>query len=95
MLLIWSQPVFAQKDTLTREQTRALMSQINIDTIRILREHGEKACKCLDSLKLKNKDTKQISTEIAECIDKETFLYQSILEANRSMKNGNLNTSST
>ncbi len=80
---------FAQNDTLSREQTKDLMSQINIDSTKLLREYAEKACKCIDSISLQKKNHKQISVEVAECIEKETLLYMPVMEIINSIKNGN------
>lgn len=84
---------FSQNDTtvLSREQTKALLSQITVDTNQVLRNYATKACLCIDSIPMSQKDDKEKSAAIATCIDRETILYQSIMEINRSMIDGNLN----
>ena len=93
LVLFISYQSSAQKDTtvLSREQTKDLMKLINLDTAKILRDHAIKACACIDSISMDQKDYKEKSAAIAECIDKETIIYQSLMEINRSMKDGNLN----
>ena len=86
LLLFLYQQSFAQKDTLTREDTRGLISQFNLDTVRVLNEFGNKACTCIGSIKMKKKDDKQIAAEIAKCIDKQIIPFQSIMGVNRAMK---------
>jgi len=80
-----------QSLALSREATKNLMSQINIDTASMLRDYGEKACDCIASIKVKKKDEKEIAADIAKCIDKQTLLFQSIMEMNRAMKEGTFN----
>jgi tetratricopeptide (TPR) repeat protein len=82
---------FAQKDTLTAHQTKDLLSQIGFDSASILSKYAQDACTCIDSITVGKKDHKQISTDIAACIDRQTILYQSIVEISRAMKEGNLN----
>ena len=84
---------FSQKDTtvLSREETKELMKQINFDTVRLLRGVSTDACKCIDSIRLINKDDKEVVTDITACISKQTLLYESMMQVNRSMKEGNLN----
>jgi len=82
---------FAQKDTLTAEQTKDLLNQIGFDSTRMLGKYATEACTCIDSITVRKKDHKQISTDIAACIDRQTILYQSMMEISRSMKSGNLN----
>jgi tetratricopeptide (TPR) repeat protein len=86
-------PSFSQKDTtlLSREETKNILSQINIDTAKMLKDYSEKACSCIDSIKLRKKDNKEIAADIGECINRQTILYQSMMEINRAMKEGNLN----
>jgi tetratricopeptide (TPR) repeat protein len=57
----------------------------------MLKDYSEKACGCIDSINTRGKDHKQISADIADCIDKQTLIYESMIETNRAMKEGNLN----
>jgi tetratricopeptide (TPR) repeat protein len=93
LLVFISYQSFSQKDTvvLSREEAKDLLGQINIDTVKMLRDYSTKACKCIDSIPMSQKDDKEKSAAIAECIDRQTIMYQSLMEINRSMKNGNLN----
>lgn len=90
-LLLFSPAAFSQRDTLSAEEAKSFLSQLNIDTVKMLRDYAGKACACIDSIKLSRKDHQQISKSIGECIDRETLLYQSVMEIHRAMKNGSLN----
>ena len=91
LLFFISCQCFAQKDTLTSEQTKNILNQIGFDSASILNKYATNACTCIDSITVRKKDHKQISTDIAACIDRQTILYQSIMEMSRAMKDGNLN----
>lgn len=91
ILLFLSGQCFAQKDTLTAEQTKSLFNQLPFDSVSMLTKYATAVCKCIDSISVSKKDHKQISTEIASCIDEQTILFQSIMEMTRAMKSGNLN----
>jgi len=93
LLLFFAYQSFSQKDptTLSREQTKGILSQIKFDSAKILREYAEKACKCIDSISMRSKDHKEKSTAIAACIDEQTLMYQSIIEMSRALQDGNLN----
>jgi tetratricopeptide (TPR) repeat protein len=93
LLLFAHSNSFSQKDStvLNREEINELLSQINIDSVKMLRDYSTRACKCIDSIPLSQKDDKEKSAAIAACIDRQAAIYMSLMEINRSMKNGNLN----
>jgi dTDP-glucose pyrophosphorylase len=96
LLFFLCQVSFAQNDTtittvLSKEETKQLLSKLNLDTVQVLRDYSEKACKCIDSITVSGKADKEIANDIATCIDKQALLYQSVIETNRAIKEGNLN----
>ncbi|MGC4104447.1 tetratricopeptide repeat protein [Ferruginibacter sp.] len=76
---------FAQVDTLKGEDAKKLMRQIKMDTTKFLSATGDMACKCIDSISLTNKSSKEISNEIFKCIDKNVGSYQLALKLYHSM----------
>lgn len=93
MLLFFSQRSSAQKDSvmLNAELTKTLLNRIYVDTVAMLRDYAQKACLCIDSIPMSQMDDKEKSAAIAKCIDRQTIMYHSMMEINRSMKSGNLN----
>jgi len=80
---------FAQVDTLRGEAARELLMKINkalkIDTAAILNKAGADACKCIDSIGLYGKSTKEINADIFTCINKQVGSYQLLMKIYRSM----------
>ena len=89
LLFSFYYPSFSQTDSyeLSKEQTKDILSQIKLDTAKILRDYGESICKCIDSITLNDKDNTQLITETAACIEKETYSYQTIMAAMRGLQN--------
>jgi tetratricopeptide (TPR) repeat protein len=76
---------FAQKDktektVITGDKAKDLIRSLNLDTTKFLAEAGARACLCIDSISLTNKNPEQISKDIAQCIDKEVTGYQMALK---------------
>jgi tetratricopeptide (TPR) repeat protein len=83
---------FAQTDTIRGEAAKQLVRQI-IDTTKFLNNVGTDACKCIDSITLTNKSSKDISADIFTCIDKEVTSYQLAMKVYHNMTDkGNNNT---
>ncbi|HLK28507.1 MAG TPA: tetratricopeptide repeat protein [Puia sp.] len=57
------------------QQDLQILTQ-NIDSAKLLRETATDACKCIDSISLINKNTKEISADIKKCIDKQVTVYE-------------------
>ncbi len=85
---------YPQKDTLTGEAAQKILSEIKIDTSRFLNSVSADACKCIDSIALNNKTSKEISADIFTCIDKQVSVYQLLIKVYQSMlgedKNNNI-----
>src|SRR4029079_12810715 len=84
---------FAQKDTLSKQQTNDLLKKISaqFDSAKYMSEVGNRACKCIDSISVENKDDKEKSADIARCIDKEAEVYQMMIKMNKALSGGDLN----
>jgi tetratricopeptide (TPR) repeat protein len=84
---------FCQKEkkteTLSPEQSKEILSKLNIDTAKLLGEFSVNACKCIDSITLSGKGSKEISEDIFKCIDEQVGAYQLSLKIYQSMKSGN------
>lgn len=81
-----------QKDTsytLTPEQTRDLLDQIKFDSTKFIDGAADNACQCIDSFKnISNKNAKDYTAEITECIDKQVSSLQLALKVMNSMRSG-------
>ena len=76
---------YAQTDTLTGEAAKQIIRKINIDTVKFLRKASGEACKCIDSITLRGKSSKEIAADIFTCIDKQVGGYQLALKIYHSM----------
>lgn len=77
---------FSQKDTLTGDAAKELLSQLKIDSTSFLSSAGHDACKCIDSITLSTKKSKAALTrEIADCIDAQVGTYQLMMKMFASM----------
>lgn len=85
-LFALTQFTYAQKDTLTGEAEQQILSAIKIDTLKILSELSAGACKCIDSIGLTDKTSKEIAADIFTCVDKEVTAYQLAIKLYQSMK---------
>lgn len=83
---------FSQKEgkeqKLSDTESRKLLSQLHIDSSTLLSESARMACKCIDSITVSQKDHKEISTDIAECIDEQVGAYQLSLKLMETLKGG-------
>jgi tetratricopeptide (TPR) repeat protein len=73
----------AQDKKLSKKESKKVLDEV-IDPKASLKQNAENACKCIDSIQINNKGTKQIHAEVGQCIDKEVMGYQAtkkILEA--------------
>ena len=93
LLFFFSTSCFAQKDTLSKEQTKDVLSKIadQFDSTKFVGEIGREACKCIDSISIRDKDDKEKSADISKCIDEQAGAYQMMVKMNNSLKSGNLN----
>ena len=93
LLLFFNSPSFAQKDTLTKAQTKDILKQVSaqFDSTKFVGEIGREACKCIDSIGLSDKDDKEKATRITACIDAQTTAYQLMVKMNRALSGGDLN----
>lgn len=62
-------------ETLSKEATQELLSKIMSEN-NSLKMAANDACKCIDSLSLRDKRKSDIATEIHDCIEKEVMSYQ-------------------
>jgi tetratricopeptide (TPR) repeat protein len=67
---------FAQKDTLSPEQTKALLNKLPFDSVYFLKQASTKACLCIDSISSNYRSKEEITKDISECIHKEVTSYQ-------------------
>ena len=74
-----------KKENLSAEDLQKIIKTSNIDSIAFLRESSNMACKCIDSISLKNKSNEQIVNEICSCIDKQVSGYQLAVKLYHSM----------
>jgi tetratricopeptide (TPR) repeat protein len=81
--------------TLSPEATRDLLNQLNIDSTAFLKNSGQQACGCIDSVKLVGGSKKELLKNITACIDEHVVSYQMALKLMRSMKSpgGNISLS--
>ncbi len=96
--------ILAQKGKetkLTKEQEKDLFKQIKPEKSKLLNQYAVQACSCIDSIKLLSRGKKEVSEDVAACIDKQAFMYQVMVKTSEPMfsdKNNievNDNTSST
>ncbi|UAY50800.1 tetratricopeptide repeat protein [Ferruginibacter albus] len=84
---------YAQSDrdsrVATPEEQKAIMEQF--DSSIFLRSSGKAACKCIDSISLADKDSKQVAADISECIKKEVTMYAMQVQLFGGLKSGNKN----
>lgn len=80
----------AQKDKdsrkLSADESKQLLSQLNFDSTKMLAEISANACNCIDSIRLSKKNHKEISSDIASCIDKQVNAYQLSMALMNSLK---------
>ncbi|MBS1511811.1 MAG: tetratricopeptide repeat protein [Bacteroidetes bacterium] len=79
---------FAQKDTVTKitgAAAKDLMSQLKIDTTKLLGEIVQESCKCIDSIDVASKGRDEITEAIRQCIDKQVSVYQMTMKLYHSM----------
>ena len=90
LLMMFATTSYSQKDkkTISKEETKNILSAINIDTTSFLKEVSVIACKCIDSITLSKKTSKEISDDISSCIDSQVTAYQFVMKLTRSMKEG-------
>jgi len=86
--------LYAQKSNDTTAATPEEQEEIikSFDTTKILAETGDSVCKCIDKISLTNKDSKEISAEIKECIDKDVTSYAIEMKLFGSLKTPTKNT---
>jgi tetratricopeptide (TPR) repeat protein len=65
----------AQKDTLSPEQTRELLKQMQMDTVSFVSSSGKSACDCIAKADRKEKKKEDKTKAFADCIDKEVSSY--------------------
>lgn len=80
-----------EKKELSQEETKKIMSSIDIDTLKMLKDYGLKACTCIDSIEMDIKDDKEKANAIGECVNKQTVGYQINRELNNSLKTSDKN----
>jgi len=85
----------SDKKTLTPEQTKELMSQLKMDTVKFLREAARQSCLCIDSVPLSHQSHKQVTAGIVACIDKQVTSYQLSAKLYRSLTSGGANNNIT
>ncbi len=85
-LFAFTKITYAQKDALKGEAAQKILSEIKIDTLKILSELSASACTCIDSIPLSDKTNKEIAADIFTCIDKEVTAYQLAIKLYQSMK---------
>ena len=76
----------SKSKTLSPEATKELMKAIQLDTLKILREHATTACHCIDSFMQARKagdSNSVVVREISSCIDKEVTVYQMVMKINQ------------
>jgi tetratricopeptide (TPR) repeat protein len=86
-LLVFAQKDKTEKTVLTDQQSKEILKSLSFDTTKFLRDYSMNACTCIDSISLTNKNSDQVSKEIAECIDKQVSGYQMILKLFGSLMN--------
>ena len=79
-LLVFAQKDKTEKTALTDQQSKEILKSLSFDTTKFLRDYSTKACNCIDSISLTNKNSDDVSLEIAECIDKQVSVYQMTLK---------------
>jgi tetratricopeptide (TPR) repeat protein len=65
----------AQKDTLSPEQTREFLKQLNLDTVNFVNSYGKNACDCIAKADKKEKKKDDKTKSFAACIDNEVSTY--------------------
>ena len=73
-------------ETLSPEQSKEILSKLDIDTVKTLGELSAQACRCIDSITLSKKGSNEISQDIFKCIDAQVGAYQLSLKLFQSMK---------
>ncbi|MBL0146800.1 MAG: tetratricopeptide repeat protein [Chitinophagaceae bacterium] len=90
VLFFFTTSVFAQKETLSPEATKDLLNKIKFDTTVFLSSAATRACKCIDSISISNKNREDVSKDISACIDKVTS-YQLSLKLIQTLQNSQKN----
>ncbi len=92
LLTLGSLSGMAQKETdsrtLSPDESKQLLSQLKIDSTKMLAEVATEACTCIDSIRLSKKNHKEISADIASCIDKHVGAYQLSMLLMKSLTGG-------
>src|SRR4051812_13719861 len=77
--IIASPLLYAQKDSSSRKLSKAeseqLMKTLNVDSSSFLKNSGESACHCIDSIYGTTKDKSKLLEGFSGCIDKEVTGY--------------------
>ena len=78
------------KRTLSAEETKNLLIQLNIDSAKMFRESEQSTCKCIDSLSTSEKDVNDMAKDISGCISQGVETYMLSLQMMNALKtNGN------
>ncbi len=88
LLLIPTLHMFAQKDKsskLNKEQEKELLEKMKPEQSTLLKSHAEEACACIDSIRLLSRGKKEVSEDVASCIDKQAFIYQVMVKTTATM----------
>jgi tetratricopeptide (TPR) repeat protein len=91
VLIAFEKICIAQKDTLTKEETKKLLAKLPFDSLYFLKLTTIKACACLDSILVYNKSRDSVTKEIAFCIDREVTSYQMAVKFATALKSDNKN----
>ncbi len=82
----------AQTDTTTRElsakEQQKVMKSLGIDSVKIIGEFGELACKCIDSISVTGINSAESSKKIAACIDRQVESLDLTITLMQSMQSG-------
>lgn len=78
-VMAWAQKN-KKKEKLSDEDTKELLSNVNIDSTSFLRQAALTACSCIDSINQAEKDNEKKKTEISDCIDKQVEVYQMMIK---------------
>lgn len=87
-LLAQSDTATTTKFTMTPEQTRSLLKQLNMDSAYFFRNAVTDACGCIDSVKAAGGTKKERLDGVNYCINRQTIAFQGAYGVYRSMSEG-------
>jgi tetratricopeptide (TPR) repeat protein len=91
-LLLPSFLALAQQKTkeseLTDVQQKELFASLKLDSSKLIREFSGNACKCIDSIDIRNKNAEKVAAEISACIDKQVTAFEMLISLSNAMSAG-------